>query len=184
MVEAIPGGRADHASTGRASGRTSAAARTSPSDQVVGKAFKLTKRGRRLLARRHRNARCSSASTARPWPREADLDAYLHRLEEAEKRDHRKLGRGHGPLPPAGRGAGHGLLAPQGLDALPRAGGLHPPPAGRRRLRRGEDAAAARPRRSGSSPATGSKFRENMFVVPDEIPGTDEDEPILSGKAT
>ena len=27
------------------------------------------------------------------WPTEADLDAYLHRLEEAERRDHRKLGR-------------------------------------------------------------------------------------------
>ena len=27
------------------------------------------------------------------------------------------------------------------------------------------------------------KFRENMFVVPDEIPGTDEDAPVLSGKA-
>jgi threonyl-tRNA synthetase len=27
------------------------------------------------------------------WHNKADLDAYLHRLEEAEKRDHRKLGR-------------------------------------------------------------------------------------------
>ncbi|HZR03018.1 MAG TPA: threonine--tRNA ligase [Burkholderiales bacterium] len=27
------------------------------------------------------------------WGRKEDLDAYLHRLEEAEKRDHRKLGR-------------------------------------------------------------------------------------------
>jgi threonyl-tRNA synthetase len=27
------------------------------------------------------------------WTRKEDLDAYLHRLEEAEKRDHRKLGR-------------------------------------------------------------------------------------------
>ncbi|MEX0743813.1 MAG: threonine--tRNA ligase [Actinomycetota bacterium] len=27
------------------------------------------------------------------WPTQADLDDYLHRLEEAEKRDHRKLGR-------------------------------------------------------------------------------------------
>ena len=27
------------------------------------------------------------------WARKEDLDAYLHRLEEAEKRDHRKLGR-------------------------------------------------------------------------------------------
>ena len=27
------------------------------------------------------------------WAKKEDLDAYLHRLEEAEKRDHRKLGR-------------------------------------------------------------------------------------------
>jgi len=27
------------------------------------------------------------------WPTQEELDAYLHRLEEAEKRDHRKLGR-------------------------------------------------------------------------------------------
>ena len=27
------------------------------------------------------------------WLNEKDLKAYLHRLEEAEKRDHRKLGR-------------------------------------------------------------------------------------------
>ena len=27
------------------------------------------------------------------------------------------------------------------------------------------------------------KYRENMFVVPDEVPGTEEDEPILSGDA-
>ena len=27
------------------------------------------------------------------------------------------------------------------------------------------------------------KYRENMFVVPDEIPSTDDDAPILSGDA-
>ena len=27
------------------------------------------------------------------WARKEDQDAYLHRLQEAEKRDHRKLGR-------------------------------------------------------------------------------------------
>ena len=40
-------------------------------------------------------------------------------------------------------GQGHDVLAPQGLDALPDAGGLHAPPAGRRRLSGGEDAAGA-----------------------------------------
>ena len=48
---------------------------------------------RRLLARRFDATRCSSASTARRGPDEKELKAYLHRLEEAEKRDHRRLGR-------------------------------------------------------------------------------------------
>ena len=50
----------------------------------------------------------------------ADLDAYLHQLEEAAKRDHRRLGQGDGPLPPAAGGAGVGLLAPERLHALAR----------------------------------------------------------------
>ena len=49
-----------------------------------------------------------------------------------------------GPLPPAAGGAGLGLLAPERLHALAHPRGLHPPPARRRRLRRGEDPAAAR----------------------------------------
>ena len=40
-----------------------------------------------------RTTRCCSASTARRGSNEKDLKAYLHQLEEAEKRDHRKLGK-------------------------------------------------------------------------------------------
>ena len=47
---------------------------------------------RRLLARRFRTIRCSSASTPPPSSKQG-LDAYLHQLEEAERRDHRRLGR-------------------------------------------------------------------------------------------
>ena len=32
------------------------------------------------------------------WATQEDLDAHLHRLEEAERRDHRKLGRRAGPV--------------------------------------------------------------------------------------
>ena len=39
------------------------------------------------------------------WAKKEDQDAYLHVLEEAEKRDHRKLGRAARPLPHAGRSA-------------------------------------------------------------------------------
>ena len=48
---------------------------------------------RRLLARRSEATRSCSASTARPGRDQKQLDAYLHQLEEAEKRDHRRLGR-------------------------------------------------------------------------------------------
>ena len=59
------------------------------------------------------------------WAKKEDLDAYLHMLEEAEKRDHRKLGHAARPVPHAGRGAGHGVLAPQGLDALAAGRAVH-----------------------------------------------------------
>jgi threonyl-tRNA synthetase len=51
------------------------------------------------------------------WAKKEDQDAYLHMLEEAEKRDHRAWASA-GPVPPAGRGAGHGVLAPEGLERV------------------------------------------------------------------
>ena len=61
------------------------------------------------------------------WAKKDDLDAYLHRIEEAEKRDHRKLGRAARPVPPAGRSAGHGVLASEGLDDLAAGRAVHAP---------------------------------------------------------
>ena len=63
-----------------------------PSTKHVGKAFKLTKLAGAYWRGDHRNAQLQRIyGTA--WASEADLEAYLHRLEEAEKRDHRKIGR-------------------------------------------------------------------------------------------
>ena len=63
-----------------------------PSTKAVGKAFKLTKLAGAYWRGDHRNAQLQRIyGTA--WATEADLEAYLHRLEEAEKRDHRKIGR-------------------------------------------------------------------------------------------
>ena len=59
----------------------------------VGKALQAAQDRRRLLAWGFDEGRCSSASTARPGASEEELAAYLHHLEEAEKRDHRRLGR-------------------------------------------------------------------------------------------
>lgn len=63
-----------------------------PSTKHVGKAFKLTKLAGAYWRGDHRNAQLQRIyGTA--WASEADLDAYLKRVEEAEKRDHRKIGR-------------------------------------------------------------------------------------------
>ena len=59
------------------------------------------------------------------WPDQKQLDAYLHRLEEAEKRDHRRIGRELGSVPHAGGGPGRGVLAPQGLAGVPDPDRLH-----------------------------------------------------------
>ena len=51
------------------------------------------------------------------WFKKEELDAYLHRLEESSKRDHRRLGQGAGPVhvPPVRRRA-----RPSGPSAAPR----------------------------------------------------------------
>ena len=62
-----------------------------PSTRHVGKAFKLTK-----LAGAYWRGDSNNAQLQRiygtAWSSQEDLDAYLRRIEEAEKRDHRKIG--------------------------------------------------------------------------------------------
>ncbi len=67
--------------------------------------------GRRLLARRPQERDAAAHLRHRLVERQGQLKAYLTRIEEAEKRDHRKIGKAAGPVPPAGRGAGPGVLA-------------------------------------------------------------------------
>ncbi len=63
-----------------------------PSTRHVGKAFKLTKLAGAYWRGDQANAQLQRIyGTA--WASDADLAAYLTRIEEAEKRDHRKLGR-------------------------------------------------------------------------------------------
>src|SRR5271167_3455782 len=62
-----------------------------PSTRHIGNAFKLTKLAGAYWRGDQRNAQLQRIyGTA--WASEADLEAYLKRIEEAEKRDHRKLG--------------------------------------------------------------------------------------------
>ena len=59
------------------------------------------------------------------WARKEDQDAYLHMLEEAEKRDHRRLGARARPVSHAGRGARPGVLASEGLGAVAAGRAVH-----------------------------------------------------------
>jgi threonyl-tRNA synthetase len=63
-----------------------------PSTKAAGKAFKLTKLAGAYWRGDHRNPMLQRIyGTA--WASEQDLADHLHRLEEAEKRDHRKIGK-------------------------------------------------------------------------------------------
>lgn len=63
-----------------------------PSTKHVGKAFKLTKLAGAYWRGDQNNAQLQRIYGT-SWASEADLEAYLKRIEEAEKRDHRKLGK-------------------------------------------------------------------------------------------
>ena len=86
---------------------------------------------------------------------QADLDAYLERLEQARARDHRRLGRSSTSSTSRRALAGLAVLAPEGDGDLERARGRAPARERAARLRRGEDAAHLRHRHSGSPRATG-----------------------------
>ncbi|MCA8879204.1 MAG: threonine--tRNA ligase [Rhodobacteraceae bacterium] len=113
-----------------------------------------------------------------------ELKKYLHFLEEAEKRDHRRLGREMGlyHFQPEAQGSvfwhPNGYLVWRQLEAYIR-----------RRLDETGYVEVKTPQLLDSKlwRASGhwGKFRENMFVVPDEIPSTDDEDadPVLSGKA-
>jgi threonyl-tRNA synthetase len=152
-----------------------------PSTGKLGKAFKLMKLAGAYWRGDHRNAQLQRIyGTA--WRDEKELKAYLTRLEEAEKRDHRRLGREmdlfHFQEEAQGSVFWHdkGYIIWQQLEQYIR-----------RRLRRSGYIEVKTPQLLASKfweqSGHWSKFRENMFIVPDEIPSTEEGKPVLSGDA-
>lgn len=152
-----------------------------PSTKHIGKAFKLMKVAGAYWRGDHRNAVLQRIyGTA--WKDEKDLKAYLTRLEEAEKRDHRRLGKEldlfHFQPEAQGSVFWHpkGFLVWRQLEAYIR-----------RRLDDDGYVEVKTPQLLDSTlwemSGHWSKFRDGMFVVPDEIPSTDDAVPILSGKA-
>jgi threonyl-tRNA synthetase len=121
------------------------------------------------------------------WLNKKQLDAYLVRLEEAAKRDHRKIGQEMDLFHLQAEAHGSVFWHPNGyivwrqLEAYMR---RRLDAAGYQEVKTPQLMDARQWERSGHW----GKYRENMFIVPDEIPhGSDdegeEEQPILSGDA-
>ena len=114
------------------------------------------------------------------WLNKKQLDAHLVRLEEAAKRDHRRIGQDmdlfHLQSEAQGSVFWHakGFVLWRQLEAYMR---RRLDAAGYQEIKTPQLMDARQWEQSGHW----GKYRENMFVVPDEVPGTDEDKPVLSG---
>ena len=116
------------------------------------------------------------------WLNKKQLQEHMVRLEEAAKRDHRKIGREMDLFHLQAEAHGSVFWHPNGfiiwrqLEAYMR-----------RRLDATDNVEVKTPQlmdaRQWEKSGHWGKYRENMFVVPDEIPSTEDDAPILSGKA-
>ncbi len=106
----------------------------------VGPAFKLMKVAGAYWRGDHRNAMLSRIyGTA--WRDQKELDAYLHMLEEADRRDHRRIGKEMDLFHLQEEAVGSVFWHPKGLEAVPCCRGLHAPPPGRGGLPGGQDPA-------------------------------------------
>ena len=84
-----------------------------PSTRHVGKAFKLTKLAGAYWRGDQNNAQLQRVYGT-SWASEADLEAHLKRIEEAERRDHRKIGRAMNLFHIQEEGRGMPFWHPQG----------------------------------------------------------------------
>lgn len=116
------------------------------------------------------------------WADKKQLKQYLFRLEEAAKRDHRKLGREMDLFHLQEEAQGSVFWHPQGYQVW-----LQLEAYIRRKVQAAGYLEVKTPQLLDSKfweqSGHWSKFRENMFVVPDEVPSTDDDAPILSGNS-
>jgi len=116
------------------------------------------------------------------WLNKKQLSAHLTRLEEAAKRDHRKLGQEmdlfHFQSEAQGSCFWHpnGYLIWRALEAYMR---RRLDAAGYEEVKTPQLMDARQWERSGHW----GKYRENMFVVPDEVPSTEEEGPVITGDA-
>ena len=116
------------------------------------------------------------------WLNKKQLDAHLTRLEEAAKRDHRKIGQEmdlfHLQAEAHGSVFWHpnGFIIYRALEAYMR-----------RRLDAAGYLEVKTPQimdaRQWEQSGHWGKYRENMFVIPDEVPNTEDEGPVISDKA-
>ncbi|MEO8617908.1 MAG: threonine--tRNA ligase [Sphingomicrobium sp.] len=116
------------------------------------------------------------------WLNKKQLDEHLVRLEEAAKRDHRKIGQEMDLFHLQAEAHGSVFWHPNGfilwrqLEAYMR-----------RRLDAAGYLEVKTPQlmdaRQWEKSGHWGKYRENMFVVPDEIPNVEDDAPVITGAA-
>ena len=147
----------------------------------VGHAFKLTKVAGAYW-RGDSNNPVLSRIYGTAFATQAELDAYRRMLQEAEKRDHRKLGREMDLFHLQDEAQGSVFWHPKGFSIY---NGMEEYI--RRRLGRAGYVEVKTPQLMAAKfweqSGHWGKYRENMFVVPDEVPGTDDEGPVLSGTA-
>jgi len=116
------------------------------------------------------------------WLNKKQLDAHLMRLEEAAKRDHRKLGQEMDLFHLQQEAHGSVFWHPNGymvwreLEAYMRRA---IDGAGYKEVKTPQVMDARQWEQSGHW----GKYRENMFVIPDEVPNVDDEGPVISGEA-
>ena len=116
------------------------------------------------------------------WLNKKQLDAHLVRLEEAAKRDHRKLGQEMDLFHLQAEAHGSVFWHPKGYLIWREVEAY---------MRRAIDGASYREvktpqvmdARQWEQSGHWGKYRENMFVIPDEVPNVEDEGPIISGDA-
>ena len=148
-----------------------------PSTKHVGTAFKLMKVAGAYWRGDSNNAMLTRIyGTA--WRNDKELKAYLHQLEEAEKRDHRKLGREMELFHLQEEAQGSVFWHPNGFTIYNQL---------ERYIRRRLDASGYKEVKTPQlmhqkfwvQSGHWGKYRENMFAVPDVVPNTEEDGPVF-----
>ncbi|WP_373474829.1 threonine--tRNA ligase [Sphingorhabdus sp.] len=116
------------------------------------------------------------------WLSKKQLDAHLVRLEEAAKRDHRRLGQDMDLFHLQQEAHGSVFWHPHGFTIWRQLESY---------MRRAIDATGYQEvktpqvmdARQWEQSGHWGKYRENMFVIPDEVPNVDDEGPVISGDA-